>query len=444
VHTRRNRIIAYCLALIGLLVILTVRQRMRPVGFEDYSVYYLGGTMVLQGTWHDLYPVPRPDATSHPGWPAGSEMKDAYRLAAQRMGQPNPFRYVYPPPSAVLVAPVSVLPPQLALVVWWTLSALACWASALFSAAIYRRLTGRRDIVWTLLLFGISWCPLTWATVRVGNTSAIAGMLVSAVLYGWSTNKNTAAAFGFYGGGALKFVTVPLALIPVLLRRTRAVVVCAVVAGALTAAVMALSGIAPWLEYVQLAGALNRPNGWVINVSLRGLIDRISPATVQSPMPWLPLATWLAFGVIAMGLHRCAWRRDDPRPVLAGASALLAWLLVFEPTTQNHYFVYLFPLWGYYLAESRSSWFARFTALCVIAGTMVPLGGSSRVLPVWLHFHQLAAAMVALVFGTVRLYQLGSPATGDGRVASDDDTLMAMDSDGFAAGPASSPTPVTG
>ncbi len=408
-HTRRNRVLAYAGALIGLLAILTVRQRTRPVAFEDYSVYYLGGTIVLQDAWSDLYPVPIPNATSHPGWPAGSQMKPAYRQAAERVGETNPYRYVYPPPSAVFVAPLAALPPQLALLVWWALSAVACWVSALCAAALYRQLTGRRDLAWTLLLFGIAWCPLTWATVRVGNTSAISGAMVSIVIVGWCMRSNAAAAVGFYLGGALKFITLPLALIPVLLRRTHAVVVCAVVAMFLTAAVVALSGIDPWLEYVRLLGWLNRPNDWVINLSLHGLIDAVVPAARAPRMAALvQWSTWIALGAIVVGLHRCAWRRDDPRPVLAGATALLAWLLIFEPTAQNHYYVCLYPLWGYLVAESRESRPALFVAVCVIAGTMIPIGGSNRAVPLWLHFHQLGAAIIAMVFGAVRLYQLGA------------------------------------
>lgn len=437
VHTRHNRTIAYGLALIGLLAILAVRQRVTPVGFEDYSVYYLGGTMVLQGAWHDLYPVPLPGAASHPGWPAGSIMKPAYQQAAARMGQHEPYRYVYPPPSAVLISPLSALRPEAALRLWWALSAVACWASALYAAAIYRRLTGRRDLMWTLLLFGITWCPLTWATVRVGNTSAITGALVSVVLYGWCTGNRVSSALALYGAAALKFVTLPLTLIPVLLRRTTDVIVSALVAGALTAGVMALSGIDPWLEYLRLFSSLNRSNGWVINVSLRGLIEKLFPAPGQPALLTLQIITWLALGVIAFGLHRCAWRRNDPRPVLAAASALLAWLLVFGPTTQNHYFVYLYPLWGYYLAESRTSWLGRIAALCVIGGTMIPLGGSNRALPVWLHFHQLAAATVAMVFGTIRLYQLGAGA--DAGMLASEHALIETDRVGVAGSSGSAP-----
>lgn len=395
-------------ALAGLLLILLVRQRMKPVGFEDYSVYYLGGTMALQGEWHDLYPVPLPGAQSHPGWPSGSTMKPAYRRAAASMGQPEPYRYIYPPPSALLVAPVSLLNGRAALWCWWGLSSLSCWVSGLLTAAIYRMLTGRRERVWTLLIVGVTCCPLTWATVRVGNTSAIGGAMIGIVLWGWCTANDVSSALALYVGGALKFATLPLALIPALLRRTRTVLTCAVAAAALTAAVIAVSGSDPWLEYLQIAGSLSRPNDWVINLSIHGLIARLFPQSIASIEWWLQLVTWCTLGLIAIGLHRCAWRDTAAEPVLAGASALVAWLLIFEPTTQNHYFVYFYPLWGYYLAESRGSAFGKLAAFCVIAGTMLPIGGSNRSLPVALHFHQLGAAVVALVFGTVRLYQLGS------------------------------------
>ena len=62
--------------------------------------------------------------------------------------------------------------------------ASSCWVSGLLTAAIYRMLTGRRERVWTLPIVGVTCCPLTWATVRVGNTSAIGGAMIGIVLWG--------------------------------------------------------------------------------------------------------------------------------------------------------------------------------------------------------------------------------------------------------------------
>src|SRR5207253_4205184 len=101
----------------------------------------------------------------------------------------------------------------------------------------------------------------------------------------------------------------------------------------------------------------------------------------------------------------------DVRPVLAGASALISWFLIFAPNTEYHYFFYLAPLWGYYVAECRSGWLGRLAAFVIIGGTIIPsvwfarYEGFGHDLPAWLQCHQLWAAMVALVFGVIRLYQ---------------------------------------
>ena len=84
---------------------------------------------------------------------------------------------------------------------------------------------------------------------------------------------------------------------------------------------------------------------------------------------------------------------------------------------ENHYFTYLFPLWGYYVAEGRQSRVARLAALVIIGGTILPFGGSSRDLPPLAQSHMIWAAGAALAFGIVRLYQRD---TGRDGAASDD------------------------
>jgi hypothetical protein len=44
------RFLVPVVALLGLAVILVIRQLTAPVGLSDYSVFYLGGKVALQGT----------------------------------------------------------------------------------------------------------------------------------------------------------------------------------------------------------------------------------------------------------------------------------------------------------------------------------------------------------------------------------------------------------
>jgi hypothetical protein len=392
-------------ALLGLGLLLAMRQWAAPAGLVDYSVFYLGGKVAWQGNWDDLYPVPTPGADAHPGLPLGSEMKPGYQALADANGIHDPYRFVYPPPSAILLAPFGALGVESSLAAWRFVLILSCWLAGLMASELYTRLTGRRDVLGAAIVFLVTWSPLSWATVRSTNSSALVGAMIGLMVYGLVARRPWMTALGFYAGAVVKFATLPLLALPVFLGKFRAAAACVAAAVVLTAAAVAVTGIGPWREYVQLFPTLGLPVKYPVNISLLSFINQAVPGPAQPAALFARNAALLGtLVVLLVGLAR-HWRTADARPVLAAASALLGWFLIFAPTTENHYFVYLFPLWGYYAAECRSGWLGRLAALAVIGGTVVPLGGSSRPLPVWLQCHQLWAAVVALAFGALRLYQ---------------------------------------
>ena len=404
-ETLPARIIIYVLAFAGLGVIMTVRQSTKPSGLADFSVFYLGGQVARQGAWDDLYPIVIPGAVEHPGLPTASDPKPLYKSLAETAGLKDPFHYVYTPPSAILLIPLIYGSWESSIVGWWVLLGVCCCGSALVSGAMYARVAGRRDWLWAMVILTVAWCPLTWATIRSANSTAASSLMVSLTLYGLVSRKSTLTAVASYVGAALKFATIPLLLIPLVLARYRTVATCALVSIVLTLGSVVLTGVGPWREYVALLSTLGRPNPYPVNFSAVGLINHFVPVDhLTLALAAEQSALVLVLGVVVFGLFRKR-HQDDAGVVLAGGSALLGWFLVFAPTTENHYFTYLFPLWGYYVAESRQSRLARLAALVIIGGTVLPFGGSSRDLPPLAQSHMIWAAGAALAFGIVRLYQ---------------------------------------
>jgi len=400
-----NRILIYLLALTGLGAIMTIRQMTKPSGLADFSVFYLGGQVAGRGAWNDLYPVVSPSAVGHPGLPDASEPKHVYRELAQVAGFRDPYRYVYSPPSAILLIPFGYCRWESSIIVWWVLTGACCCGSGFVSAAMYARVAGRHDWTWAIVILVVAWCPLTWATIRSANTSGVTSLMISLCLYGMTTQRSVLTSFAFYVGAILKFATIPLLVIPIALGRFRILGILAAASILLTAGVIALTGIGPWQEYVTLLSTLGRPNLYPVNFSTLGLINQFIGVDY---LEWALAARRVAMATtivaLCVGLRRNR-HCDDARVVLAGASASLGWFLLFAPTTQNHYFAYLFPLWGYYVAEARYSWLARFASLVIVGGSIIPIGGSSRDLSPLLQSHMIWSAGAAMVFGLVRLFQ---------------------------------------
>jgi len=417
-ETLKAQIIVYLVAFVGLGAIMTVRQITKPSGLADFSVFYLGGQVAKQGVWVDLYPIPIPGAVGHPGLPDASEPKPLYKSLAEVAGLKNPYRYVFTPPSAILLIPFVHGSWESSIVGWWILMSACCYGSALVSGAMYERIAGRRDWLWAMVVLAVAWCPLTWATIRSANTSAASSLMIGLMLYGLVTRKSVLTSIAFYVGAALKFATVPLLLIPLVLGRYRMVAMCAVVSTILTIACVAMTGIGPWREYVALLPTLSRPVRYPVNISALGLINRFVPTDYLSmALAARQAALAIFLGVALYGLYRNR-HQEDAGVMLAGGSALLGWFLVFAPTTENHYFTYLLPLWGYYIAESRQSCLAALAALAVIGGTIIPFGGSSRDLSPLAQSHMVWSAATALIYGIARLYQQAArlPAAASDRV----------------------------
>src|SRR5262245_15309599 len=105
---------------------------------QDFDQYYMGGVIARHGAWADLYPIPKPGAETNPGEPENSDLRPGYAKLARQYGMSElGTRYIQPPPFALLMVPLTFLPPKIAHPFWIFLLCLATWGIARQSARAY-------------------------------------------------------------------------------------------------------------------------------------------------------------------------------------------------------------------------------------------------------------------------------------------------------------------
>src|SRR5690606_24395940 len=108
---------------------------------------------------------------------------------------------------------------------------------------------------------------------------------------------------------------------------------------------------------------------------------------------------------------RTAW--ESPAVVFAGCAALLAWMHIFSPIFWNHYYPYLFPLWGWLAWEGLRSLRVGLAAALAFALAWVPIAitGIGEALPEPVRTHMLWSAVIVL---GIALWRLTRPRPVDG------------------------------
>jgi hypothetical protein len=78
---------------------------------QDYPQYYMGGLMALNGAWDSMYPIPNPGSHTNPGFVGNSTLRPRYRELALSHGvSEESVRFMQPPPLALLLAPLALMP----------------------------------------------------------------------------------------------------------------------------------------------------------------------------------------------------------------------------------------------------------------------------------------------------------------------------------------------
>jgi alpha-1,2-mannosyltransferase len=226
--------------------------------------------------------------------------------------------FVYPPLTAYLVAPFTLLPAAVAAAVASVL-AVACVLAAL-------RVMGVRD--WRCYSVVLLWLP-TYSAVQTANVTAVA-VLGLALLWRYRETKTAPVVVGFLVAAKLFFW--PLLLWLVVTRRYRAAVV------GLTVSVVLIVG--PWAG-IGFAGMRDFPQLLNMLSSVQRLDQYTVGALLAFVIAWgAAHAIGLAFGAAVLAVGLIVGRTDERRSF----ALVIAAMLSLSPVVHIHYFVLLLVL----------------------------------------------------------------------------------------------------
>jgi alpha-1,2-mannosyltransferase len=159
--------------------------------------------------------------------------------------------YVYPPLTAAVVAPFTILPPRAAGVVWTAL--------LLVAAAGTLAVAGVRD--WRLLGLVLLW-PSTLSAIQTASVTLVLGLLCA---LGWRYRDRRVLAGLFIGVGvALKFFLWPLVVWLLATRRYVSAAIAAVVAGLSTLSILLFLSLGEYVDLVRELTDLVAHDGYTI------------------------------------------------------------------------------------------------------------------------------------------------------------------------------------
>jgi len=222
--------------------------------------------------------------------------------------------------------------------------------------------------------------PLIYRSIRVSNVSPLFAGCVGVALLSMleaRRGRDFLGAISIWLTGVLKYASI--ALVPVLLAARRwKMFAWLAVFGVITIVItLAVAGRETFSEFFTAVGAnlagsaLNRGNqsiyGMLLRIRGQGPLPQTS-ITVVRVMQFVALAIVVA---LTLRVPKDAWKR--PPVLFAGATAWLAWLLIFAPLFWEHYQMYFVPLWGWMIWEARRSWTATAIVSLILIMATLPL-----------------------------------------------------------------------
>jgi hypothetical protein len=166
-------------------------------------------------------------------------------------------------------------------------------------------------------------------------------------------------------GALLKYATLILTPLLFAMKQWRAVIWIAVFGLFTLFVTFSFTGPGPFLEFQKIiAPTLTRPSAYPGNQTLPGLFVRIFgrplPATMATLLDLLRFGSLGVISTLLMQVKKDRW--NQPTTVVAGASLLISWLLIFSPIAWEHWPIFLVPMWGWLLTEMYNSGWKRLTA----------------------------------------------------------------------------------
>jgi hypothetical protein len=346
----------------------------------DFNQYYVGAIVVRYGIWDSLYPIPKPDVYNRPNhfvpqyqtfifnsssastnpafYPAVNlpEASDCAPKLITRFPQVGYWRYIYPPPAALFLWPLSFVSFDCAANhLWPTISIWFLFGVSFFASRIHRLLCQTDSyteglIVLACVMFSYRGRTHIWS----GNITPILSGLIAFSIYALIRRR----MFGFSCAYILLllFKTIGLTWLPVLLmnrRYWRALIYLAIISLLLNGIVVELAGAEVYKTFFSLVPKIAIPAGVGIVPSLLYLFA-FYPRTLYI-MINLVVVGFLYYGYwkSAMGkFFKCPVYESPLSLValLAGAMALYCLInfSIWLPYSPNYLF---FPFLGWILQE---------------------------------------------------------------------------------------------
>ena len=258
-------------------------------------------------------------------------------------------RYRYPPPFALIVAPISVLPATAAATVWLFVQLVCIMAALLLAVRSTGRSVGLRHVVWC----GVAMCYFfpVFAALWQGNVDGPLALLAALAFTGTAarrtggagghalTGARSDAMLGVASGAAAWLKVSPAVWLAPAAWNRYALTGLAAVSALLVIPSLVIAPQA-WLDYAKvLPNMLAGSADYATNLAPGQLVARIGgvPTVVATTARWAVVASAIALVLGAMLLE---WRGRDRRlVVLLGVSASLLLPAAFW----YHYLVVLLP-----------------------------------------------------------------------------------------------------
>lgn len=365
------------LATLWLALVLPVSAMIRP-SYQDFAAFYMGGLLASRGQWNLLYPVPDPTSPYYVG--VHGTFKPEHQALADERGVQALCPFLQPPWNAIAFIPLGVLPFRVAHGIWWALLAIGVLAGAWASGRAYELCLGRRSRAAGVIMLATVCSPLIYRSIRVSNVSPLVagcvGVALLSMLDPWR-GRGFLGAISIWLAGVLKYASV--ALVPVLLAaRQWKMFAWLSVLGVITIVVtLAVAGRETFSEFFTAVGAnlagsaLNRGNQSIYGMLLRIRGEGPLPQTSITVVRTVQFVALAIVAALTLLVPKQAWKR--PPVIFAGATAWLAWLLIFAPLFWEHYQMYFVPLWGWMIWEARRSRIAAGVVVLILIMAALPL-----------------------------------------------------------------------
>ncbi len=389
--------------------------QLAPLTFPDLPVdapqWYLGASTVLAGDWKNLYPELNTDVFGRPNTfrplietalfdPVSASTNPAFepifairtplflqnfyqipwlsRYPAEFWGNQHPrmqnscFNYFYPPPTALVMAPLALLSLEnMTLKLWPIAASVAMFGLVVFSGKIFRHVAGKATYAECLLMAVLLFTP--WADeFNCGNVSPLLAFCLAWGVWAWLR----AGAIGTGTALILPLLTkgLPLFWLPVffLERRIRwkPIFVLAVWTLLLNAAVFAVAGWSDALYVYRYFFSTLLPR--FSSVVGYDYITRIAGYYGIYPGWFYSFLQYLLLTALYYGFWRGCRKADEKEPeqeqnlrLLAVLGGTMCVFLFFTRLHWHHYFPFLFylPFLAWIFLEMRSGRKTAYAAL---------------------------------------------------------------------------------